>query len=50
LWIGIGLLGLRAGWRWACVVVVAAAFAFLSLRYGNRFWLGVVRLFRGMAE
>jgi hypothetical protein len=50
LWIGIGVLGLRAGWRWACVAVLAAAFAFLSVRYGNRFWFGVLRALRGMAQ
>lgn len=49
LWIGIGLLGLRAGWRWVCVAVVASAFAFFSLRYGNRFWFGVLQFFRRMA-
>lgn len=47
LWIGIGLLGLRAGWRWACVAAVAAVFAFLALRYGDRFWLAVLRALRG---
>ena len=50
LWIGIGVLGLRAGWRWACVAVVATAFAFLAVRYGDRFWLAVLRALRGMAQ
>lgn len=45
LWIAIGLLGLRAGWRWACIAIVAAACAYFSLRYGDRFWFGVLRFF-----
>lgn len=46
LWLAIGIVGLRAGWRWACVAAVAAMFAYFSLRYGNRFWFGVLQFFR----
>jgi hypothetical protein len=50
LWIAVGLLGLRAGWRWACVAAVAGLFAFFSLRYGHRFWFGVLRFFGKVAQ
>ena len=50
LWVAVGLLGLRTGWRWACIAAVAAIFAFFSLRYGNRFWFGVLRFFGKAAQ
>lgn len=47
LFFGIGELGLTAGWLWAFAGFVAVVFALLALRYGDRFWLGLLEFFHG---
>lgn len=44
---GFITLRLTAGPLWLFAGVVAVAFAFFALRYGDRFWLGVLNALRG---
>jgi uncharacterized membrane protein len=46
--IGIAFLGLKAGAFWVFVGVAALAFALLAVRYGDRFWLGLMEALRGI--
>jgi uncharacterized membrane protein len=44
--VGIVALGLRAGALWAFVGLAVMVFAFLALRWGDRFWLHLIGVIR----
>ena len=42
---GFVLFGLRAGWLWAFGAFASGTFAWLALRFGDRFWMGLMEAF-----
>lgn len=47
--IGFFTLGLTVGWLWAFALPLAAAFAWAAVRFGDRFWVALLKFLRTVA-